>query len=363
MPFDRRIDRTGKVVVLQPSRSSEQLFSTYGMRFEHRRDGSWRILNKDGKVRSVLPAGIEPLETEWMPSPNVAIAYRPKDNMRGIFNIPEGKFHALGNDASVDRFSDELAAFHVGSGTGYINESGAIVIPAHFPLGYDFHEGLARVDLLGGKRAYIDKRGRIPFQLPNDCSWTSDFSEGLAAIAVGGKPIEPVFWTDYPFVGSKWEFIDTKGKVVIPPLCEAVRIGGEGPQFHEGLAAVIAENGNFGFINRQGKWVLPPIYSAAEPFKNGSAFVTFGREGFMKRSWLAENGKSFNREYLFNEFLTQFKLIGMTKKRVVGLLGEPQKRIGNRDLYVLNTDPPRRMVEISYSDKQIAQSYRYRRSR
>ena|GEM_PF-1634546 len=66
---------------------------------------------------------------------------------------------------------------------------------------------------------FLDKHGAVQLTLPADCCSAQPFSEGLAAIAIGGKP-----WNDVgghssisPLSGAKFGFIDKSGKFVIPP--------------------------------------------------------------------------------------------------------------------------------------------------
>ena len=44
--------------------------------------------------------------------------------------------------------------------------------------------------------------------------------------------------------------------------------------FKEGLA-IVSLNGKFGYINEDGKEVIPPIYNVASPFHKGLAEVKF----------------------------------------------------------------------------------------
>jgi hypothetical protein len=69
----------------------------------------------------------------------------------------------------------------------------------------------------------------------------------------------------------------------------------EATDFSEGMAAVnfsndyemeagpeggkIRSRGNWGYIDRQGKTVIEPMFSAAHPFRDGLAFVMIGDDG------------------------------------------------------------------------------------
>lgn len=74
---------------------------------------------------------------------------------------------------------------------------------------------------------------------------------------------------------DNWGFINTQGKVVIPFIYDNVG------DFHNGLAKV-TKNDKAGFINIQGKVVVPLIYDYAGDFHDGLASVRKnGKEGFI----------------------------------------------------------------------------------
>jgi WG containing repeat len=155
---------------------------------------------------------------------------------------------------------------------GYVNLSGRVVIPARFGLNADFFsEGLAKVspgmsieeikdrmrrgiglDPSFGMTGYIDKRGR--FVISPQFKSGRRFSEGLAAVAVG-------------IDGEKWGFIDRAGHFAINP-----KFDDEPSEFKDGLSRV-KQSGLYGFINKQGEWVVKPTYGDASDFREGLAGV------------------------------------------------------------------------------------------
>ena len=139
---------------------------------------------------------------------------------------------------------------------GYINIQGEIVIKPQFDKSYDFHNGLARVinggknisdvsnhyDYILGKEGYIDKQGKYVVQ-PGNYHSGSDFSEGLAGVAVEGCKKEGCYG-----------YIDSTGKVVIKPQFQTVGA------FRHGTAVVRMPDNKWGIIDKTGKFVAPPIY-------------------------------------------------------------------------------------------------------
>lgn len=78
-------------------------------------------------------------------------------------------------------------------------------------------------------------------------------------------------------VGGKFGFIGRQGDFVIRPTFETIR------EFSEGFAAVQL-NGKFGFINTGAKMVIEPKFDEVEPFSNGIAAVRLdGETGWIDR--------------------------------------------------------------------------------
>ncbi len=66
--------------------------------------------------------------------------------------------------------------------------------------------------------------------------------------------------------GVQWGFVDSSGKVRIPPKFEQAWF------FHGGLA-MVRLNGEFGFVDSTGKVAIPPNYARARSFSEGRAAV------------------------------------------------------------------------------------------
>ncbi|MFB8793797.1 MAG: WG repeat-containing protein [Microcoleus sp.] len=151
---------------------------------------------------------------------------------------------------------------------GFIDRTGKIVIPLKFESVGDFYNGRAvalfrtgttakTCDAKGGKYGYIDRTGEVV--IPPQFDEASDFSEGLAAVTIGKKS----------------GYIDVSGKFVINE-----------PKFSEGLAIVRSrDNGLYGYINKTGKFVIPPRFSFTLGFNNGWAIVEInGKRGMIDKT-------------------------------------------------------------------------------
>ncbi len=115
---------------------------------------------------------------------------------------------------------------------GYKNKKGEIVIEPQFDYADDFSEGLAAIKI-GGKWGYINKEGK--YVINPEFDKVDYFSEGLAAVKIRGK----------------WGYINTEGKFVIEPKFDWVS------PFSKGLAEVKVGDKNY-YINKKGEIVLLP---------------------------------------------------------------------------------------------------------
>jgi hypothetical protein len=187
----------------------------------------------------------------------------------------------------VSSFSNGYAMIESKQRVGYIDRSGEFAINPQFFRGTPFHEGRAWAVISGPcfyfsfagcpdfgvlpasakqdpsmprcKYALIDKTGQVLSD--NTFEGVTDFSEGLAAIAVNGL----------------WGYVDKNGIIVIPPRFSVAG------QFSDGLAVVtfFGNSGNVerGYIDHNGVIVIPTRFAFAEDFSDGLAVVADSPEG------------------------------------------------------------------------------------
>ncbi len=156
-------------------------------------------------------------------------------------------------------------------------ETGQILIPFNYMDMGDFSEGLISAQNLEGKWGYLDKNGKIiiPFIYEN----AGDFHEGLAAVYKFNGYMNTLFGR---VPTHKCGYIDKDGKVVIPfQFQETYTVGM--CEFHNGLAVQGISESNkfaqvFGYIDKNGKWVIQPKYDDAEKFENGVAKVVLNNK-------------------------------------------------------------------------------------
>jgi len=165
----------------------------------------------------------------------------------------------------VGDFKDGLVFVIKDDKCGYIDKTGKEVIPLIYDHVGEFEDGLAKVKN-NFKYGYIDKTGTIVVPIKYDS--IGKFKEGLAYFLVKGNS-----WREY-----KYGYVDKNGNEVIPPIYRHAY------NFSEGLAAVEVEiegkydeNGyklrKIGYIDKTGKLVIPAEYDYAGEFKEGVAIV------------------------------------------------------------------------------------------
>ncbi|MBR6441757.1 MAG: WG repeat-containing protein, partial [Bacteroidales bacterium] len=167
---------------------------------------------------------------------------------------------------------------------GFVDKTGAVVIPPQYIKVMDFSEGMAQVKV-GGKWGYLDKTGQIAIAAQYDR--TENFSEGLAKVQVG----------------EKYGFINQKGQMVIAPQYSSAE------DFSEGLAAVRIDD-KAGFIDHTGQFAIEPRFDFSHSFSEGFAEVSVnGLTGYIdKRGQYIVPLQKFNLTEPFSEGLAAVRL-------------------------------------------------------
>lgn len=152
-------------------------------------------------------------------------------------------------------FKDGLAAVQKNGKWGYIDTNGKTVINFKYKRISFFSEGLASV-ALDEKYGYINQKGELI--IPYQYDWTFWFTEGLAKVNDGYK-------STY--------YINTKGERKFTDNTNDLNNG----EFSSDLA-IIKQNEKEGFINKEGKIVIPPSYDKAFRFSGDIAIAIINRK-------------------------------------------------------------------------------------
>jgi hypothetical protein len=142
----------------------------------------------------------------------------------------------------------------------YIDKSGNEVIKGPFNWAEDFAGGLARVKIMNKGYGYIDHTGK--FIIEPQFGHAHDFSQGLA------RASRPRHFKIEPGLRNS-------------------------PDPSKRLARTDSpENYNYGYIDKQGKWILPPQYMEASDFSEDLAWVGIATKlvGGGSQSWGRKSG-------------------------------------------------------------------------
>jgi len=334
---------------------------------------AYEVIDKNGRTVSKLPSGVIPMGSIqngiWSGTRGNDLLEmctdRPPDYQpTSLYCISKNTLISFPACFSLDPFSEGRVGIRFAQkGCGFLDQQGQIVVAPDYQDVRGFHEGLAAV-CKAHRYFYIDENGKEVITLPADCSYACDFSEGLAAIAVGG--IAPEFKEDGVIRrGSRWAFIDTSGKVVIPPKFFPGERFPVPTRFCEGLAAVMeAPAHNFGFIDRTGKWAIAPKFRSVDRLGPGeynvterdTDFATLWKEGGIPHGRLG----AISRGEALRIFLEQYIIFDLSRSRICELLGKPDKATLEADSYCISSScGDSSFVEFQYSSDHV---HRYRLS-
>lgn len=298
------IDRHGRVV-LKPKYQMARRFIE-GLA-EVELDGQIGFIDASGRMRFMLSANTR--EVSRLSEGRVWFA-DPKTGKWGLIDA-SGNMIIEPKYDQVRPFADGLAAVNVGAKRqfpfmyvggkwGYVDHSGKLKIRLKFESVDDFSEGLACVSD-GTSRRFIDRAGKPVLEL-KDSSSCGAFHGGLAPVHLDSPQrtrfINREGATAFELEGFVGEFhnglarlsrrpgpnsagrvegfIDRNGKIVIPPTFN------EGSDFSEGLAAVLigktirGKGDSWGYVDKSGQLRIQPQFNEAGQFQNGLALVHIG---------------------------------------------------------------------------------------
>ncbi|MFI5151236.1 MAG: WG repeat-containing protein [Bacteroidia bacterium] len=153
----------------------------------------------------------------------------------------------------VYTFSDGLAPVVANGKYGFVNKAGKLVIPPTYDWAYPFTNGLASV-LMGDKYGYINTTGKIA--IPMQYQSALSFSGGIAVVSEGNQ---------------NW-YINKQGvkAASIPNGTSATSDYLKYKVIDKGLIPLRnGKDGNMGFVNVSGKYVVKPQFTDMGNFSEG----------------------------------------------------------------------------------------------
>ena len=243
------IDRSGNVVV--PATWGHAAVFSDGLAGVSQ-DGQMRYIDHGGNVVFLLPAHLRSRGFRE----GMAVVFHPRAHRLSRYGVIDalGRLVVPPSYPMIGNFSERMAVVETPSGLwGYIDVTGDLVIPATFDRAGSFGEGRAFVKE-GSEKYFIDTLGSKVARLPDEADWVQPLSEGMALFRIP--------W--------RWGYVNREGDVVIPPVYEFAEA------FSEGHAAVMVD-GKWGYVDRTGTMAIPPRFREAGSFNEGLAAVRKGR--------------------------------------------------------------------------------------
>lgn len=170
------------------------------------------------------------------------------ENLKVLYKENPNQF----TNEKIFEYKDGLGRIRREGKFGFINYKGDVIIPVTYEGAMDFNEGLAEVKI-GSKWGYMNTKGQIVIEPRYKISHR--FSCGLAAFDDDEK--------------GKHGFIDHEGKIVIPAIYDRVT------HFKENKAWVLTK-GEWGCIDKTGKFIIEPLYKDTYDFSEGFCWVKRG---------------------------------------------------------------------------------------
>lgn len=213
---------------------------------------------------------------------------------------------------------------------GLINRDFRTVLKPNYPLiRIGGRNILARSDRSDEFRWNLfDVSGHLVFQFPKEVTLVDEYSgdNNSFAVAVDKMPLDklPLFGASD---NAKYGYVDRTGTFFIEPRFDSAA------PFRDGVAVVTVKEENasgkieraFGLIDKSGKYIIKPVYSQLLSYR--PLLVAMDKRGpsFDSYKWKHPDQPFSNRREHWNDFLASYDVIGMARKDIYELLGEPDE--------------------------------------
>ncbi len=209
----------------------------------------------------------------------------------------------------LDGYEEKKTMALRGGNAGFVRADGSFLIEPKYPALGMFHEGLACFKNARWQWGYVDESGAevIPAQFIN----AGDFKEGRARVK---KEVSRVQLNEHSAqITNKVGFIDRTGAFVIEPTLDDVEELSDG-------RGLIKRNGKYGYVDESGQERIAATFDFATTFACGRALVCVGdryaggKWGFIDRNgdWVVEpRYQTASAMYLDHALVVEDRLWGV----------------------------------------------------
>ena len=223
-----------------------------------------------------------------------------RDFSEGLAAVEESDDAPVGDETEPEVIEEESKKIEGPPAWGYIIPSGKLWLALEFSEAGDFCDGRAAVKPVRDGASWVlidskpDKTGHAKVRTSGTyaglvllgekrAAWRSeakwglmDFQEKVLELKPGGER-QDVLLAVGPFgdkrapakdESGKWGYLDPDGKWVIPAKFERAGV------FRKGLAAVKESGGKWGYLKPDGSWAMEPRFTKARSFTDGLAAVS-----------------------------------------------------------------------------------------
>lgn len=177
------------------------------------------------------------------------------------------------NGISIGYYENDLER---GKNVDFINTSGRVLFNSNV---MDFGIGNSEIWVSKPNQALqlLKKNGEEIFTAPKDMISVFPYQNGLAAAE---------FW-DSDYEEMLWGFINQSGQIVINPQFRRLE---SNSYFNDGSCPVRNEDGNYGFIDIEGRLIIPYQFDYCEPFYDDRAIFGKRTKRSLKFGLINEDG-------------------------------------------------------------------------
>lgn len=251
-------------------------------------EGYWSYITPEGELLGEQRFDAAYAFSDGMAQVQLGVQRRP-----GVFDHSTSKWGFVDTQAklvipaeweSSGRFADGLAPVRRDGRWGYVDAQGQLRIPLEFQRAMPFSEGLAAVQLRSGLWNYIDTQGKPVFvPLGSDMSDPRPLRNGRVVLDLGrtARVVDRAGETLFEMEGfirdfqdgkaafrqdAGWGVVDRDGSILVPAGLPFVWSPSDG-------LMVAQQNGQSGYMDVSGQWVIEPRFAQANVFSEGLAFV------------------------------------------------------------------------------------------